>query len=481
MNQNLRQPRALYMLFFAEMWERFSFYGMKALLLLYMVSELKIEDKPANRMLGAYLALVYALPMLGGFLADTLLGIRKAILWGGITMAIGHFVLAIPFEGSFFAGLGFIIVGNGFFKPNISSLVGRLYEENDPRRDRGYVIFYMGINIGAALGSVICGALGQLYSWHLGFGIAGVFMLLGLIVFLAFQKLLGEHGLKPQNAITKSSDFKWEYLIFPLSWLIVPLSMLLIKHYVIMDFLIYPIAAVAFIFLLVSSAVLGKDAGPKLLAATILILSSILFWTFFEQGGGALNLFTLRNVNTTVLGVHLPSTAINNFINPFFIVVLGGLFTWLWKVLSARNLEPSTPLKFALGILQLGLGFYLFYIGTQHAAGDGMVSLFWLAAGYLFLSTGELCVSPIGLSMVTKLSPLQMTGLIMGIWFLASAMGQYFAGIVGTWMAVPSHQGTELLSAKESLKIYGATFLLIAKISVAAGIVSLVISPLRVS
>jgi len=476
-----KHPKALYILFFAEMWERFSFYGMKALLMVYMVTQMKYQDKQASLVLGSYLALVYALPMFGGYLADKFLGYRKAVFWGGIVMTLGHLILAVPMEGSFFIGLGFIIVGNGFFKPNISSMVGKLYKEGDPKRDAGFTIFYMGINIGAALGGLICGFVGQKISWHLGFGLAGVFMIIGLIVFTLSQHMLGEVGLPThQEKLDKKTIpfLKNEYVIYLASIAFIPLFVSLIKQNEIMGYIMYVLSFVAVVCLLYICTTLERKEGFKLLSATILIICSVLFWTFYEQGGGALNLYALRNVDMNVLGYNLPSTAINNFINPFFIVSFGLVFTILWGFLAKRKMEPSTPLKFGLGLLQLGIGFYVFVLGGQAAGSNGLVSLAYFALGYLFLSTGELCISPIGLSMVTKLSPLKIVGFVMGIWFLASAMGQYFAGIVGTWMAIPSSDGTATLLPTESLKIYSAVFLKITYVSVAAGIALSLFSPI---
>ena len=243
-----KHPKALYILFFAEMWERFSFYGMKALLMVYMVTQMKYQDKQASLVLGSYLALVYALPMFGGFLADKFLGYRKAVFWGGIVMTLGHFILAIPVQGSFFIGLGFIIVGNGFFKPNISSMVGKLYKDGDPKRDAGFTIFYMGINIGAALGGLICGYVGQKVNWHLGFGLAGVFMIIGLVVFAVSQHMLGEVGLPThqENLNKKYVPFlKNEYLIYLASIVFIPLFVLLIKQNEIMGYIMYILSLVA--------------------------------------------------------------------------------------------------------------------------------------------------------------------------------------------------------------------------------------------
>ncbi len=482
MNQtSTKHPKALYVLFFAEMWERFSFYGMKALLMVYMVTQMKYPDEQANLILGSYLALVYSLPMLGGLLADKFLGYRKAVIWGGIVMAIGHFVLAIPNDISFFFGLGFIIVGNGFFKPNISSMVGKLYKEGDPKRDAGFTLFYLGINIGAAMGGLICGIIGQKISWHLGFGLAGVFMILGLFVFIKWQDILGEIGLPTNMEVIQKKVLgflSYEHLIYLGSFLLVPCFVLMIIFNGIMLSIMISLSFFALAFLLYTAYTLKGSEGYKLLAATVMIVFSVLFWTFYEQGGGSLNLFALRNVDMVLFGYEMPSTAVNNFINPAFIVIFGLLFTLLWKFLNDRKLEPSTPLKFGLGLLQLALGFYVFYLGAMHATTDGLVSLTYFTLGYLFLSTGELCLSPIGLSMVTKLSPLHIVGLVMGIWFLASGLGQYFAGVVGTWMAIPDTNGTEALPKVQSLMIYAGVFKKIAWITLISGITMTAISPI---
>lgn len=475
-----KHPKALYLLFFAEMWERFSFYGMKALLLVYMTSQLKYKDAEANLILGAYLALVYALPMIGGMLADKYLGYRKAVIWGGIVMVLGHFVLAIPSEQSFYYGLGCIIVGNGFFKPNISSMVGKLYKDGDPNRDAGFTIFYLGINIGATIGALLCGYIGQTIDWHLGFGLAGVFMILGLVIFIYFQSMLGEVGNEINKEFNERNSLglmKNEYIMYLLSLACIPLFVLMIKHNSVMDYIMSTLSIAALIYLVIMMIKAGKEAGLKLLAATIMIISSVFFWSFYEQGGGALNLYALRNVNMNFFGFHLASTAVNNAINPAFIVIFGLIFTVIWRELGKRNLEPSTPLKFGLGLIQLALGFYVFVLGGQMAGTDGLVSLGYFALGYMFLSTGELCLSPIGLSMVTKLSPKQIVGFVMGVWFLASGLGQYFAGIVGTKMAIPTIDGQASIPAVESLKIYSGVFLKITYFTLTTGIIFSLFSP----
>lgn len=474
-------PKQLYILFFTEMWERFTFYGMRALLMLYMTTQLHFDDAKANLTYGAYQAFVYAMPVFGGLLADRIFGQRKSIFWGGILMAIGNFVLAVPGDNYFFyAGMAFIICGNGFFKPNISTMVGSLYHQGDHRRDAGFSLFYMGINFGAMFGGLICGAIGQMVSWHLGFGVAGVFMLLGLLVFRINEHKLGPIGLpNSEEKLNQPSWFslsakQWIYIV---SVLLVPMFMYLLIEYQLIDLILPPFGAIALAYVLYLGFKTGKTEGMRIVVALVLTVFSMLFWTFYEQGGGSLNLFADRNVNMDFFGIHLSSAAVNNSINGAMIILLSPVFGWLWLMLSKRKLEPNSVVKFSLGLMQLGLGFYMFVLGGQYADA-GMVSLFWFVAGYFFMTTGELCLSPIGLSSITKLSPNHMVGLMMGMWFLASAVGQYLAGIIGTMMAIPKESGGGKIMATESLAIYTGVFNKITLVSIACGLVLLMISPI---
>lgn len=434
-----RHPRQLYLLFFTEMWERFSFYGMKALLLAYMVTQLKFDEPKGYAILGSYAALVYTMPMFGGMLADRFLGYRKAITFGGILMTIGHLVLAIPQGWSFFYGMAFIICGNGFFKPNISSLVGTLYKENDPRRDSAFSIFYMGINLGAMIGGVLCGYVGQRINWHFGFGLAGIFMILGLIVFTIGKKSLGDRGLPPQEDLLHQklvAGLNRETIIYIGTLLIVPFVVFLFTVYEAMDWIMLALGLLSLVYILYIAFQLEKAARFKLLAAIVMIVTSILFWAFYEQNSGSLNLFAMRNVDMHVLGFNLPPLSVNNFLPPFWVIALSPVFAWLWLWLNKRGKEPSTPLKFALSFIFLGIGFYIFYLGCKMAT-DGLISLYIFALGYVAIICGELCLSPIGLSMVTKLAPVKIVGMVMGIWFLASAIGEFLAGKIGSLMSVP--------------------------------------------
>lgn len=469
-------PRQLYLLFFTEMWERFSFYGMKALLLAYMVMELGFEEGKGYAILGAYAALVYTMPVFGGMLADRLLGGQKAVLFGGILMSAGHIVLAFPVGWSFYTGLALIICGNGFFKPNISTMVGGLYDDNDQRKDSAFSIFYMGINVGAALGGAVCGWVAHAWSWHAGFGVAGVFMILGTVVFNAGRKSLGRVGLPPHPDRLKE---KWGGLIrndlavYLLTLLTLPVIIALFNRHQVMDGVMLVLGVASLFYLLYEAFRMDAEGRNKLLAATVLISFSILFWAFYEQNAGSLNLFAIRNVDMVVGGTELPALSVNNFIPPAWVIVLSSVFAWLWLWLNRRGWEPGTPVKFALSFVFVGIGFLTFFLGTEMAVA-GKIPLLMLVAGYFFIICGELCISPIGLSMVTKLSPHHMVGLIMGIWFLASALGEFVAAKIGALMVVPAEVVNDAVA---SLPYYAQILRQIGYISIGVGLVLLLCTP----
>jgi POT family proton-dependent oligopeptide transporter len=475
-----KYPKQLYLLFFTEMWERFTFYGNRALLILFMVNYLHFDDAKGNIIYGVYQSLIYAMPVLGGMLADKLLGQQRSIIWGGILLAIGSLVMAIPVKESFFIGMGILIVGNGYFKPNISTIVGSLYKDNDPRKDAGFSLFYMGINAGSLLGGLLCGWIGQQYNWHAGFGLAGLFMILGLVVFIRNKHILGPIGLEPSLEQLKAPSIvgiSKEKLTYVLSILSVPVFILILNYYTIYSYIINPFGIIALIYVVYISVKLGKEAFFKILVALVLIIFSSLFWAFYEQGGGSLNLFAERNVDMQFFGLQLSSAAVNNSINGAMIVALTPIFVWLWIWLAKRKTEPSAAVKFSLGLMQLGLGFYIFVIGANFAV-DGKVSLLIFTLGYLFMSTGELCLSPIGLSAITTLSPPKMVGLMMGMWFLASSYGQYLAGLIGALMAIPDASVTgKVMDAAASLQVYTGVFSKIAWVSFGCGIVLLLMAP----
>jgi POT family proton-dependent oligopeptide transporter len=473
------QPKQLYQLFFAEMWERFSFYGMRALLLAYMVSQLHYDDPKAYAILGSYAALVYTMPMFGGYLADRFIGYQRSIIFGGILMTLGHFILALPNDWSFFYGMAFIICGNGFFKPNVSSLVGTLYKENDPRRDSGFSIFYMGINIGAAGGGFLCAYVGTEINWHYGFGLAGIFMVLGLVVFLLGKKSLGARGLPPNMEALQKPVFafiKPEYLIYGGTLLIVPLVVALFNQYQVMDYVMFGLGFIALVYILYLGLKMERESKWKLFAALIMIIFSIVFWAVYEQSEGSMNLLAERNSKMILFGIHLPELSVNNFLPPGWVIILTFIVAPLWPWLNKRGKEPSTPLKFALSFIMLAAGFFVFYLGCLSNESTGIIPLWPFVWGYFFFILGELCLSPIGLSMVTKLAPAKMVALMMGIWFFATAIGEFLAGKIGSMMSVPK----AILAKNDpvlSLPYYADIILKISIVSAVIGILLMLTVP----
>jgi POT family proton-dependent oligopeptide transporter len=639
-------PAGLYTLFFAEMWERFSYYGMRALLIFYMTKGfLGYGDGDAYTVYGAYTALVYMTPFFGGLLADRLLGARKAVVFGGLLMAAGQAVLMVPQAFGFYAGLALLIVGNGFFKPNISVIVGSLYAQYPGRRDGGFTIFYMGVNLGAAMSPLLCGYIGEIYGWHYGFGLATVGMLAGLAVFvlprlatgltilsaatIAACGLLWFHPVEllttlinvfvaaalmaaaivaaialyrgglptgagaspyPERLRRSLAGFLTvEMAVYLGAILLIPLFLLLVSGgatlraegrplVLIADSTIRPLEAsaslpariaaiclkevskpagvvlvlagfLAFGYLIIETFRLEKLSRHRMYVVLVLTFFSMLFWAFFEQAGSSLNNFTDRNVHrvlqsTTVrtitdadvgktisleptqeqLGFHngkqmFTLTALNELrrehgdgkglkidwllapdnvgmriarradeipaslfqaANPIYILLLGLVFTAAWGWLGARGLEPSTPLKFALGLLQLALGFAVFWLGAQMADSRGLVAMGWLLLGYLLHTTGELCLSPVGLAMITKLSPAYLVSTVMGGWFLATAASQFLAGIIAQFTRV-GQAGAEakwIPPPQETLAMYANVYGLIAIAAMASALICFALVPL---
>lgn len=456
-------PKALPILFFSELWERFSFYGMRALLILYMIEGLKYEDKYAYAIYGAYGSLVYATPILGGLIADRILGNRAAILLGGILMALGHFVMAFPSELAFYSALALLILGNGFFKPNVSSMVGKLYRQGDPRRDSGFTIFYMGINLGAFMAPIACGFAKQYFGWHVGFGLAGVGMVVGLLWFYLGRGIFGERGAPPLTA-----NFHMAFAVVSLvSLAMVPIVIRLMQIEWLREYLVPGVAAVMFVYLIGVALMSNPLERNRLFALMTLFFFSVTFWAFFEQAGSSLTVFTARNVNR--LGL---DAAVFQSVNAMFIVLLAPVFSALWIKLARVNKEPSTPLKFTLALLQVGLGFFALVIGAQLAGLDSQVNLTFLLVAYLLHTTGELCLSPVGLSTVTKLAPERMVAFVMGFWFLSSSLAHFVASKFAAMTAVDKGA-----SAAESLRVYSASFSQIGQISLGAAVLGLLLVP----
>ncbi|MBN8606525.1 MAG: peptide MFS transporter [Caulobacterales bacterium] len=547
-------PRGLVTLFFTEMWERFSFYGMRALLVIYLTQHFLFSDHKAQGLYGAYAALVYLIPVIGGVIADRFLGSRKAVTIGALFLVLGHFGMAfegrgsvqeitiagqtydiisegrgeerelflvapgevrypvtfsaegmavegaadafpatvptadyalstrpdvmnlggfsIPYEQILYLSLAFIIIGVGFLKANISTTVGALYPPGDPRRDGGFTIFYMGINLGAFLATLACGYLGQTYGWAYGFGLAGIGMTFGLI-----QYLMGQKWLKGKAEPPKPISAGFEGLFWILGLVAVIPAWLLVQQTELMEQAL-PIL-VPTLFVLVLGFALAGFKGlerTQMLAALVMVFFSVIFWMLFEQAGSSLSLFAERNTDLTVVpGVTMTAAQTQSF-NAGFIVLLALPFSAMWVWLAKRKMEPSTPVKFALGLIQVGLGFFILVAGAQFAGDDFQVPLIFLALLYLLHTTGELFLSPVGLSMITKLSPARVVGLMMGVWFLSSSLAHILAAIIAQQTSSETVAG-QVVDLGGQLQTYVATFTQVGTWGIIAGVLLLVISP----
>jgi POT family proton-dependent oligopeptide transporter len=452
----LGHPKGLFVLFSTELWERFSFYSMRGIMTLYMVNivlvtmaaEKGVEAAGgfADQVYGAYLGFVYSATFVGGMLADRLLGQRRAIYIGGFLMAIAQFMLTThallvgsvyrPGELNvlFFMGLGLLACGNGFFKPNISTIVGTLYEQSDARRDGAFTIFYMGINIGATASSFASGA-GQKWGWYLGYLFAGIGMLASLVIFFRWRAHIAGRGLPPPGATLVGRGRLRVPNVVPLTLgvlVFIPLAAYLISQPAWTQNLAKIIAIPVLVYLLFEVFRASREEAGRMIVIIVLCILSMVFWGFFELQGSTIIRFADLHVNMKVLYWELPTAFVGNVVNPALIILLGIPFSWLWVWLDRKRLEPSTPLKFSLGLLQLGLGFLLLWVAAAQAGPTGKGSLVWLVLAYLVITTGELCLSPVGLSMVTKLAPARLVGVFMGMWFLCSALANVFTGgVVG--------------------------------------------------
>ncbi|MBL7923685.1 MAG: peptide MFS transporter [Bacteroidia bacterium] len=469
-----KYPRQLWYLFFSEMWERFCFYGMRGMLTVFMVSQLLMKEDVANLQYGATQAFVYAFTFIGGLFADKILGFRKSLFWGGLLMITGSCILAFNPHEFFFMGIAFTIIGTGFFKPNISTMVGALYHENDSRRDAGFSLFYAGINVGALLGGYACIAIAQSYSWNLAFGLAAIVMTISLITFVFTQRSLGPIGRSPYEVKGIVGKNWHEYATYAGSLAVIPLIMIMVSKTQYTDWFMYIIGPVTLIYIFYEMMKFSVEERKKLAAALVFILFSILFWAFFEQSGGSLALFAANNLDNDILGVNFNPNGVNNAANSLFVIIFAPLLGLLWVWLSKRRAEPNTVVKFGLGFLFLSLAFYVFYATRFFATVEGMTSLEIFTLAYFIITFGELCLSPIGLSIMTKLSPQPLQGVMMGMWFLASAYGQYVAGILGAGMASPN----ENASLTEKLISYTDGYQQLAVYALVSGIVLLLISPM---
>ncbi len=580
-NELFGHPKGLYVCFTTELWERFSFYGMKYLLLLYLTKYHLFSDEAGFDVLGSYAGLVYALPVIGGLIADRYLGMRKSVLFGGILLSLGHILMAveghqainyaagtilandltlatgqvlvagtvltesITFRDTaalnvFYFALALIVMGVGYLKPNISTIVGKLYSKDDPRRDSGFTIFYMGINVGSFFATIICAYLGETYGWKYGFGAAGIGMIFGLFSFMRGQKYLYGHA-EPSNPerLTEKvlGPVNREWLIYLLSLPFLGVLWLLVQHEpvvyfaqnlflivaivsiilysmvherttdnnktaylfaagaiilgvvavivqvefvtatdLVSEFLLYAAIALIVAFIVYGFKTHNSAEFGRTVVLMILILSTVVFWALFEQSAGSMTLYADRVVDREVGGITFTAGQFGS-LNAGFIMLLSIPFAALWVWLAKRNLEPSTPVKFGLGILQAGLGFGVLVLGAQFPDQAGKVAAIWLALAYLLHTTGELCLSPVGLSAVTKLSISRVVGVSMGTWFLATALSETVATRLGKLAAIET-SGGEATDVASALANYTNLFEFLMYVGIGAGLFVFLISPL---
>jgi len=470
-------PRGLATLFFTEMWERFSYYGMRALLILYMSAAaaganpgLALGAREAGAIYGIYTAMVYLAALPGGWLADRFFGARNTVFAGGCIIACGHFSMAAPLIGlpvipCFILGLTLIVAGTGLLKPNISVMVGALYPDGGARRDAGFSIFYMGINVGGMAGPLLCGLLAENFNWHWGFSLAGFGMVLGLIQYKAGARHLGDAGLRPAHRL-----FSGRYRAPLIDLLLAALATVALLSGITLTldrlaewlgFAVIAFAALYFTWLFLAAG-LDADEKKRLVVIVWLFVLAALFWSGFEQAGSSLNLFAYQMTDRNILGWEMPASWLQS-INPLFIIALAPVFGTLWTAAARRNADPSMAMKFALGLIALAAGFFVISWGAANASAEHPVSPAWLIVTYFLHTCGELCLSPVGLSAMTRLAPSGRVGQMMGVWFIAAALGNLIAGLVA--------------GSLESVSP-GALFSQVAMFTGAAGLIALLASPL---
>ena len=465
----LGHPRGLFVLFFAELWERFCYYGMRALLVLYVAAQFSNRQEQASIRYGAFTALVYALGIFGGSIADRVLGYRRSIVVGGIVMGIGLFLLMVPVEDMFILGLATIIVGNGLFKPNISTIVGKLYRPGDPRRDGGFTIFYMGINIGALLAPIACEWISRVMGpegnpdYRYGFMLAGIGVLLGVVVFGAGGKLLQGQGKAPAGREG----------MLPVIQVLVGIAVVIPATYWLLgkgNWVGYIIAGLAVLMAgyLISIALKSpKELRQQMFVLLLLLACSTIFWMCFEQAGNSLNFFADQHINALTIGSWKMPGPWFQSVNSLFIVLLGPVFAGLWVLLDKRNLNPSIPAKFGIALMLVAAGLAFLMAGFSSADAAGKVSWIWLAGLYFIHTNGELCLSPVGLSAMTKLAPVRIGGMVMGAWFLSIALGNYLAGVVSSDAGKLRDAAT---GPVEKLHTYSSAFMPVVWTALAVGV-----------
>jgi POT family proton-dependent oligopeptide transporter len=467
-----KQPKGLYLLFFTELWERFGFYTLQTIIILYMTKSLLMSDNNANTLYAAFNSLLYLTPTIGGYLADRYLGFQRSIILGGVLFLAGYVVTALPGDNTFFLGLSLLICANGFFKPSVSSIVGELYERNDPRRDGGFTLFYMGINIGSLIPPLIAGSIVAYYGWHAGFLLAAAGMAIGQIIFMLGKYQLHGAGATPNERHANKSPGYWFYTL--LIFGIIAAVALCNLAFQFPQQTNYIVEVAAIVILLVTLYFLFKEppaAQKRMFACLDLIIISIGFWALYNQTFTSLMLFADRNMHKSILGLPLDAEA-TQFFNPFFIIVLSPVLSRLWIKLDGRGLNPSIQMKFSLGVLFMSAGFLLLAFAAKFFGDAGMTSSWWLVSSYFLQTIGELLLSPIGLAMITVLCPKHLVGMMMGVWFFSVAVAFSVGGILANIAAVPAN-----LSTIASLQIYTHAFWIYGIISLVIAMISFALVP----
>ena len=481
-NKNVyNQPKALKFLFLAELWERFSFYGLRALLIFYLVSQPQYNDMKAYSLYGIYLTLIYATTIIGGYLADRHLGNLKVIFLGSIIIIIGHLFLFLPYQGFFIYGLSFVLIGTSLFKSNVSSLLGEYYSKNDPRRDAGFTLFYMGINIGSLIAPIVCGYVGYKYGWHYGFGCAGIGMIIGLIVLFWGYQDLKEKGQPPypqelyKKGFLNLTQYQWIIMGCLLS---VPFFAWMIEHHESMgNFL--NLFGLGIIIVLAILTFQSKGEERKAMLTILIMLPFVTaFFASFEQAGASMNLFTDRYVDRSIGTFEIPTTWFQS-LNPLFVVMLAPFFSLLWSFLGRLGKDPLTPMKFVLALFQVGLSFWFLKMAVSEATSGNKASMIWLILAYLFQTMGELCLNPVGLSMITKLAPARFASFLMGCFFLSIAFANLMAQQVAQYFTMAQEEKMLETFTKDrgDLIVFGHIFEFLIYSPILAGIVLLIISP----
>jgi proton-dependent oligopeptide transporter, POT family len=431
-------PRGLATLFMTEMWERFTYYGMRAILLLYLVAAIQdgglgIDEKTGSAIYGLYIGGTYLFSLLGGYIADRITGAQKAVWWGGILIMVGNLLLAFGNPSLFFVGLMLIVFGVGLLKPNISAIVAQLYPEGGSRRDAGFSIFYMGINLGAFIGSALVPEVADAFGWGYGFALPAIGMALGLAQFAVTRRHLGSAGLEPAGAATQGRA-SWTPIVVFIGALVAVVALALtgtirldpiaINNQASIVIILFALGYFAYLYFF---AGLDRDEQGRVIVMFVLFIACAMFWAGFEQAGASLNLFADRFTDRNVFGWDM-SAGVLQAVNPFFIIVFAPMFAALWVWLGQRNLDPSAPVKFALGLILMGVGFYVMVLASKYVVAGDKVLPTWLVLTYMFHTFGELCLSPVGLSSFSKLAPARFVGQALGVWFMATSLGNNIAG-----------------------------------------------------